>query len=90
MLTKMCERCDGDGEIHIVRDARIEELSDAQVKTLLHADMYRESGGEEAQEKQKQQSRKMKRRGAGGPRDRGDIQARPTNKTGQRALSNDF
>lgn len=81
VLTKTCERCDGDGEIHDVRELRLDELSDAQVKTLLHADIYRESGGEEAKKQQKKAQR-MKRRGSGGPT------PSPTNKAGRSALRN--
>lgn len=65
-MTKTCERCDGSGEIQETRPARMDELSDMQVKTLLYADLYRESGGEEAEERQKE-LRKMQQRGAGGP-----------------------
>jgi len=82
VLTKTCEKCDGDGAIQTVRDARLEDLNDAQVKTLLHADIYRETGGEEAQEQQ-QRAKRMQKSGSGG-----QPQARPTNQDGRSALSN--
>jgi hypothetical protein len=85
VLTKLCERCDGDGIIEEKREATLDELSDAQVKTLLHADIYRESGGEEAK-KQQRKARKMQSRGAGGPSQQ--PQPRPTNYAGRSALSN--
>lgn len=84
MLTKTCERCDGNGQIEIVRDARLGELSDAQVKALVHADMFRETGGEEAQ-KQHEKAQRMQSRGAGGPSN--TPTPRPTNKSGKQALS---
>lgn len=80
VLTKTCERCDGAGEIVEQRDARLEELSDAQVKTLLHADIYRETGGEEAR-KQQQRAKRMQRQTDSGPT------PRPTNKAGRGALN---
>jgi len=54
VLSKTCENCHGDGEIRNVRDATIDDLTDAQTKLLLHADIYRESGGEEAKQEAQQ------------------------------------
>lgn len=50
-LTKTCENCHGEGSVTTVRDARLNELSDAQIQSLTQADLYRETGGEEQQEK---------------------------------------
>lgn len=80
VLTKTCEKCDGSGDIENVRELRLEELSDAQVKALLHADVYRESGGEEAQKEAQRAKRMQRSQSSSRPN------ARPTNKAGRSAL----
>lgn len=82
MLDKTCERCDGNGTIVERRDARLEELSDAQVKTLLHADIYRESGGDEGR-KQQQKAKRMQKQAQSGAQPSGT----PTNVAGRSALN---
>jgi len=54
------------------------------VKTLLHADMYRESGGEEGRKEQQRAKRMQRHTGSG----QNKPQPRPTNKTGRQALGN--
>jgi hypothetical protein len=46
LLTKQCEKCHGEGELHYHRDATMNDLTDIQIKVLTEADIYRESGGQ--------------------------------------------
>jgi len=50
VLEKTCEKCHGDGELAQTRQKRLDELSDAETKFLLHADIYRENGGRDPEE----------------------------------------
>lgn len=67
LLTKTCEECNGAGELRYYRDATMRDLTDAQIKVLTEADIYRESGGQ-TEEDIKQQKRQMSNPGmSGGP-----------------------
>lgn len=49
-LTKTCELCHGSGEVEEVREARLDDLSDRQIKTLIHSDVFKETGGKDQSE----------------------------------------
>lgn len=60
--TQQCSDCGGDGTVTETRDKRLDELYNTQIGALFEADMFRETGGEEAQKQQRQM-----RSGPGGP-----------------------
>lgn len=64
---KQCEHCHGSGRITETREARFDELSDRQIKLLTKAEIYRETGGEEAQQQAQRGSKQMTRGSAGTP-----------------------
>lgn len=60
--TQQCPDCGGDGVVTMERERRLDELYNTQISLLFEADLFRETGGEEAQKQQKQM-----RNGPGGP-----------------------
>lgn len=84
-LTKTCENCNGVGTIREKREKYLDELTDAQAKTLLFADIYRESGDEETREELEQQKKRaQQQQGSGGP------SPRPTNVSARNGSSQNF